>query len=724
MDCLDANAVQDLMSGALDTTARAVAVQHLDGCEDCRSLVSLLARDVTRTAAIDTLRDADLDPALRATDPPDVKRLIDGKPNFADMKVVETVTSAASPRSADVSLIMKSGTRQVGKTFGRYTLVERIGAGAMGVVYKADDPGLNRRVALKLLHKPDAALTDRLIREARSMAQVNHPNVVQVYDAGVSEGSTYIAMELVTGQSLRSWQQTKHTMAEVIEMYVAAGRGLAAAHAAGIIHRDFKPDNVLVGTDQRVRVTDFGLASARPSEDVDGGSVPTELELTQSGMVLGTPAYMSPEQFTGGNIDPRTDQFNFCVALYEALYGKRPFKGKTFEELGDNVCDGKVTPPPRDSHVSGELRAILLKGLSVRPGDRYATMEDLLEDLARDRTRRWRMAAITSTILAGTLGLALAADFVVRDRISDENDQSFKATVRQVERAFQLLFDRFDANGNQMHHMFALRELTNYRDQFDFGLRSEEDDARERDRIRELLLSTDWDQWQFRPIDAKSKPNERPLSIGIADYKGRLFYTSAAKDADYFLSDLTKVGWFKEARDEHGVTTMVLQPTTDPALAGSQLLGKQPTFELAFLYSRTLFVGADNEPSTSIIQAGDAKELVEDIRLDDESRIAVVAPGGMSASSPNPNLEMPAELVAAATRADVGEVEHNGVPYQVKRQDLKRDGRLVGSVVMARELGGVLSGIFPGARTVFATAALLALAIAIATMIQVRRLTR
>ena len=155
--------------------------------------------------------------------------------------------------------------------------------------------------------------------------------------------STYIAMELVEGATCARGRQRPHTVAEIVEAYVAAGRGLAAAHGAGIIHRDFKPDNVLVGSDGRVRVTDFGLAAAQMSDGSPDQSMP-DIALTSAGSVLGTPAYMAPEQFTGGNVDSRTDQFNFCVALYEALYGERPFAGKTFEQLGDNVCEGKVRP--------------------------------------------------------------------------------------------------------------------------------------------------------------------------------------------------------------------------------------------------------------------------------------------------------------------------------------------------------------------------------------------
>ena len=710
MECLDANAVQDLMSGALDGSAKALAVKHLDGCEDCRSLISLLAKDATRDAAIETLREKDTqtDLGLRETDRA-------GKGKLAAM--VETMHSATGVGPADplgvtaeVSLIQRSGTRQVGKKFGRYTLVDRIGAGAMGVVYRADDPGLGRRVALKLLHKPDEALTDRLIREARSMAQVNHPNVVAVYDAGVSEGSTYIAMELVTGDSLRTWQQTKRPMPEIIETYVAAGRGLAAAHAAGIVHRDFKPDNVLVGSDGRVRVTDFGLASARPSEEMTPNI--TELELTHSGMVLGTPAYMAPEQFTGGNVDPRTDQFNYCVALYEALYGQRPFKGKTYDELGDNVCDGKVRPPPPGSHVSRALRAIVMRGLSVRPGDRYPTMDHLLDELGRDRARAWRNLAIVSAVLAAALGLGIGADFIVRDRVSAENDQSFTATGVQVGRAFTLLAGRFDANANQMYLQVAIRDATSHRDQADFGLGDEKTDDESLLRVREQLVSQDWALW--RQVAGEE------LVVAVADYKGRLLFTTAAPDA--WRKDLQQIPWIKAAFAEGKEKTIVLQPSHDPHLAKTQLLGPSPKYKLAFFFSRTLFLGAGTtrENSGTILQSLDAKKLIEEIRLDEKMQLSIVSPEGVNDG------EVSEDLVEAARRGDaIIEVVHDGSPYQVKSQALTGlDGRSVGRVVMSRELKGVLSGFFPGARTVFSIAALLALAIALATMFQVRRLTR
>ncbi len=705
MECLDANAVQDLMSGALDQAARALAVQHLDGCEDCRGLISLLAKDATRDAAIDTLRDTH-----KGIGPGALGETVTSLSGTKSLDPLGATADANTAKLVDGKVSVRAST-QVGKMIGRYTLVERIGAGAMGIVYRADDPGLGRRVALKLLHKPDEALTDRLVREARSMAQVNHPNVVAVYDAGVSdEGATYIAMELVTGSSLRIWQQAERPLAETIETYLAAGRGLAAAHAAGIIHRDFKPDNVLVGSDGRVRVTDFGLSSARPNEDM--GPNVSDLELTRSGMVLGTPAYMAPEQFSGGNVDPRTDQFNFSVALYEALYGQRPFRGKTFEELGDNVCDGKVRPAPARSRVSRELRKIVLRGLSVRPGDRYPTMDHLLDDLGRDRARPWRRASFAASALAVTLGLGFGADVVVRDRVSAENDQSFTATGVQIDRAFNLLAGRFDANANQMYLQSAMRDTTSHRDQADFGLGEASDDLVNLERIHNQLASTDWDLWR------KLAGKEYPIVVAVADYKARLLYTSAAAG---WRTDLSQLPWIKSALDSGREKTIVLQGTSDDALVKTGMLGVSPPYTLGFFFARTLFLGSGStkENSGTLVQSLDANRLIEDIRLDKDMKLSILAPDGQNVG------EVPNDLVKSAGKEGaIIEASHDGDLYQIKSQNLTGfDGSTVGRVVMARTVGGVLSELFPGARTVFALAALVALATALITMLRTRQLT-
>ena len=228
----------------------------------------------------------------------------------------------------------------VGATLGRYRLERVLGAGAMGVVHAAFDPDLERRIALKVLRRAAASreARDRLMREARAMARLAHPNVVTVHEVGTSGGRDFVAMELVHGETLAEWLRSrKRPATAIIDAFLAAGRGLATAHAAGIVHRDFKPHNVLRGHDGRIVVTDFGLA-----RQADGGvsaaldaalpeGTPTETSapgslagITVTGSLLGTPAYMAPEQWSGGAITPATDQFAYCIALWEALAGERP----------------------------------------------------------------------------------------------------------------------------------------------------------------------------------------------------------------------------------------------------------------------------------------------------------------------------------------------------------------------------------------------------------------
>jgi predicted Ser/Thr protein kinase len=710
VDCLDANAVQDLMSGALDAAARAAAIAHLDGCADCRDLISLLARDATRDAAVDTLR----------TDSPG---LLDPGASLGETQLSAAVvrpsrdpaliaTAEASARRAARKLIAPSMS---GRALGRYTLLERLGAGAMGVVYCAADVGLGRQVALKLLHRPDDALTDRLIREAQSMAQVNHPNVVAVYDVGVADGTTYIAMELVAGGSLRTWQQQPHPIAEIVEVYIAAGRGLAAAHAAGIVHRDFKPDNCLVGANGRIRVTDFGLAAVRRSGGSeaaarDAGAVAPagDLELTASGSVLGTPAYMAPEQFHGGNVDPRTDQFAFCVALYEALYGSRPFGGKTFEELGDNACAGRVRPPPARTRVSGALRAIVLRGLSARPGDRFPTMDHLLAELGRDRARPWRRTALVAAALAVALGLGLVADLVVRDRVTAEIQASFALTARQTNRAWDGLTARFDTAANQVYSLAVMREAAS-RDNADFGLGDPRADAENLDRIHSALMSQDWTLVQ------DFAGTQYPTTIAVADSKGRMLYSSAAPGAG--RSDLTRLPWIQAALTQKDRTISLVR-TDDPALVASGLLGPNPSPGLGLFYTRTLVLGTDKEVASAFIEEVDAARLFGEIKLDEQTRLSIVAPGGTAIGNVPPALVRVAAVTAGTAEAAAG-----GATYQVLAQPIRGfDNQIVGDVVMARKLDSVLLSLFPGARLVFALAMLGALAVAATSALRMRQI--
>lgn len=278
---------------------------------------------------------------------------------------------------------------------GRYLIIRRLGQGAMGVVYLAYDQKLDRKVALKMLRDDLAASPQgraRVQREAQAMAQVSHPNIAHVYEVGEGAGQLYIVMEYVTGSSLASWQRTHASGAasveQILRIYVQAGEGLLAAHQAGLIHRDFKPDNVLVDEQGRARVVDFGLARAldgQPALTAEATPLLTSeagVRLTQSGAILGTPGYMSPEQLSGREADARSDQFSFCVALYEALYRKLPFAG---EDVGSYACEvlaDRVLPPP-PSEVPLIVEHAILRGLSHDPGARFASMAELIAALRK-----------------------------------------------------------------------------------------------------------------------------------------------------------------------------------------------------------------------------------------------------------------------------------------------------------------------------------------------------
>jgi tetratricopeptide (TPR) repeat protein len=314
-----------------------------------------------------------------------------------------------------------------GDTLGRYVVLERLGFGGMGEVFAAYDPELDRKIAVKLLRpgpsgSRSSAASERLIREAKAMAKLSHRNVIAVYDVGEHVGRVFVAMEFLDGGTLADWlEQGPHAWPAVLERYRAAGAGLAAAHAENLVHRDFKPANVLLGSDGRVRVADFGLARrarevlpVRPLAPVpehDAGSEPDSEpdslneKLTQTGTMLGTPAYMAPEQYERGPIDARADQFSFCVALYEALYGERPFFGDNLHALMLSVAQGRFRDPPAGSSVPGWLRRILLRGLAYKPEQRWPDMDALLARLRRTPARLRRTFALASVL---GLGLALA----------------------------------------------------------------------------------------------------------------------------------------------------------------------------------------------------------------------------------------------------------------------------------------------------------------------------
>jgi tetratricopeptide (TPR) repeat protein/tRNA A-37 threonylcarbamoyl transferase component Bud32 len=314
------------------------------------------------------------------------------------------------------ALLPSSARRQ---RLGHYVVLGKLGSGGMGTVLEAFDRRLDRRVALKLLHRGlDGAHTKWLLREARALAKLSHPNVVQVYEVGEAEGQTFIAMELVQGSSLRAWlsRQPRPSWKEHVEVYLQAGEGLAAAHARGLVHRDFKPSNVVIDDAGRVRVLDFGLArrveaaAIAASVELSVEDAALEQDPTQAGEVQGTLGYMAPEQMRGQEVDARSDQFAYCVALWEALYDERPFAGRSLAALQASVAMGDVRPPTRGTDVPAVLRAMLLRGLSADPGERWPSMAVLLVELRRlvsPRGRRWLLPSVAGGLAALGLGFGL-----------------------------------------------------------------------------------------------------------------------------------------------------------------------------------------------------------------------------------------------------------------------------------------------------------------------------
>jgi tetratricopeptide (TPR) repeat protein len=352
--CPDENQLAELLEGTLEPAALEAAQAHLDECGACRRLLAEL------------MGGGDRAPLLKA-----------------------------------------------GATFGRYRVIELVGVGAMGVVYAAHDPQLDRRVALKLLRRENATAEEPpeawLLREAQVLARLAHPNVVAVHEVSTFAGQLYVAMELVDGWTLAEWlRAAPRSRHDILAVFRQAGEGLAAAHAAGVVHRDFKPDNVLVGRDGRARVTDFGLARElqRPSTDaVPRLGMAGQIHTTARGLV-GTPAYMAKEQLEGKKADARSDQFAFSVALYEALLGVRPFAGPSPEQLLEAIERRELRPPARGRRVPGALRRVLVRGLSPDPEQRYEDMKALLTALERAAAQPRKLALAAGAV--ALLGCAAA----------------------------------------------------------------------------------------------------------------------------------------------------------------------------------------------------------------------------------------------------------------------------------------------------------------------------
>jgi len=370
--CPDEDTLVAFVTGHLDAPACASLEVHLDGCAACRVALIEAGRALAGSTLGSTVAPAPTAP--RPSGPP-------------------------LPRT--------------GERVGRYIVIDALGQGAMGVVFSAFDPELARKVAIKLVRVHDVAsraeLEARLMREAQAMARLSHRNVVAVYDIGTVAAGVWIAMELVSGVTLRQWLKAEaRDWRSIVDAFLQAGDGLAAAHEADIVHRDFKPDNVLVDASGRVLVTDFGLAHV-DFDEATGAYLPSsDLYRTRAGTLIGTPAYMAPEQLGAhaGEVDPRADVFAFGVSLYEALFGQRPYEGRTLGELERALARGEPLEPP-PGRVPRWVRRAVMRAVAARREDRVPSMSALLSALRADPKKRLVRVAVPALVAA--IGVATIA---------------------------------------------------------------------------------------------------------------------------------------------------------------------------------------------------------------------------------------------------------------------------------------------------------------------------
>ncbi len=450
--CFDDNTAVEFIDGLLSQDEERRVESHAARCDECRRLLAALGQS----------------PSL---------------PQF----------SPTLPAGGEAHINLNAG-----QEVGRFQVLSRIGSGGMGVVFAAYDPKLDRKVALKLLHSPEGDTLSsqkdaqmRLLREAQAIAQLSHPNVISVYDVGTFQSEVYIAMEFVEGETLTRWLRTwERPWPNILDKFVQAGKALVDAHASGLVHRDFKPDNVLVGSDGRVRVMDFGLArwlyaeptaeeeeartraeSSPPTALSEAGQNALERRLTKTGTLLGTPRYMAPEQFAGLTADARSDQFSFCVALYEALYHQHPFEENTSAGLVRAPETTEVRPPPVDSKAPPWLLKAILRGLSGDPMERFASMGAFLRELAPmpKPEPQLRFIALLATALiaitAATYFYSSGSDAREHLAVVEQNNQELELQLGDLQRQVTELGEQLSTARNKLKESRGQKEILALRKQ-------------------------------------------------------------------------------------------------------------------------------------------------------------------------------------------------------------------------------------------------------------------
>jgi eukaryotic-like serine/threonine-protein kinase len=483
---------------------------------------------------------------------------------------------------------------------GRFEILEVLGRGAMGVVYRAKDPGLDRQVAIKVLaswRTASAARRSRMLREAQAMAKLSHPHVVTVHEVGEFDDGVFITMELVDGWTLSEWlAEQARSWKQVRDVFVAAGQGLESAHDAGVLHRDFKPDNVMIGRDGRVRVMDFGLAHIGLASSQSSGDSNDELSpepptsLTRSGDVLGTPAYMAPEQFRGVT-DARSDQFSFCVALFEALFGARPFVGSTAADLLWAAASGEVRFPARARTVPGWLRRAIVRGLAPEPEARHPTMTALLDALRHDRVLARRRTAVAVTAIGA---LATGAVLAMRpeepacsgaaESIADAWSESRSQTIDTVFSDSGLPYAAATSELASRHiDDFASRWIEVHTDVCERALRREQSDElldRRMSCLEEQLRTLDASVGVLERADATVIERALDVVLGLPDpdHCRRPPEAIPATPPSNVAEDTNEVRARLAEADalERAGKWQEARPLAEQALARAQLIGWEP----------------------------------------------------------------------------------------------------------------------------------------------------